>query len=262
MALQHLSTRPKTEDFTPLQDHQEQTPTTFFGSKPVLHASFTGITIVAPSDQVQLNPTIAKFTLSSDEGTDDSLVKDVDIWVNSENLILFQNTPIPTGVSIPFPSIGLHATMKWKSQVDALFMNIALNDVETVNDDDDIEVLELTLLPPNYASNPETACIQDIYSAMNTCADLHPDPDDSDFEGGVDETAPGATGWITADNMDEYLDEDGNFRGQVYGDADESEEPLGPGAGTVRAREEDGEGHSNGVHGTEADGDSKWQRTG
>lgn len=260
MALQHLTTKPKTEDFTPLQQHQEQTPTTFFGSKPVLYAHFTGLTVVAPNSQLQLNSTIAKFVVSADEGTEDSLIRDVDIWVNSENLVLFQNTPTPTGVSIPFPSIGLHATMKWKSQVDALFMNLSLNDVETVNDDDDIEVLELTLLPPNYASNPETACILDIFNAMNTCADLHPDPNDSDFEDAEDETAPGATGWITVDNMDEYIDEDGNFRGQVYGDADE--ESLGPGAGTVRGREDEGESHSNGVHGTDVDGDAKWQRTG
>ena len=84
MALQHLSTKPKTEDFTPLQQHEEQTPATFFGSKPVLYASFTGLTIVAPNNQLQLDPTIAKFAVSPDEGTEDSLIRDVDVWVNSE----------------------------------------------------------------------------------------------------------------------------------------------------------------------------------
>jgi chloride channel, nucleotide-sensitive, 1A len=146
------------------------------------------------------------------------------------------------------------------SQVDALYMNLCLTDLETVNDDDDIEIVEVTVLPPQYATDsPDAACIKEIYLAMNTCADLHPGPDDSDEGEEEDETAPGATGWITAENMDDYLDEEGNFRGRVFGDA-EGEEDLGPGAGTVRQREETGEEHTNGVNGTEAD--SKWQRTG
>jgi nucleotide-sensitive chloride channel 1A len=90
---------------------------------------------------------------------------------------------------------------------------------------------------------------------MNTCADLHPDPDDDGDEGEEDMTAPGATGWITAENMDEYLDEDGNFKGLVYG------EELGPGAGTVRPREDqDG---SNGINGADGEAhEDKYHRTG
>lgn len=184
-------------------------------------------------------------------------------------LILFQTgaTSQPTGVSIPYPSIALHATMKYKSSTEALYMNISLNDTETVNEDDDIQILELTILPPNYDpdspnrdTSADASCIQDIFQAMNTCSDLHPDPDDdSEGDGENDETAPGATGWITADNMDEYLDENGNLRGQVFGaEAGETGVILGPGAGTVRPREEDGE-HANGVNGV--DGETKWQRT-
>ena len=145
--------------------------------------------------------------------------------------------------------------MKWKSQVDALFMNILLNDMESVNADEDIQVVELTVLPPDYSSAPQTTCIKEIYSAMNVCADLHPDQDQSGEEEGdfEDETAPGASGWITAENMHEYVDENGNFRGQVIGGDD-----LGPGAGTVRPRE-DGEDNSNGANG---DGhENKYYRT-
>lgn len=169
----------------------------------------------------------------------------------TRNLIFFQNSPTPTGVSIPYPSIALHATMKYKSTVEALYMNLSLNDADTVNDEEDIHTLELTVLPPNYASSPDTACIKDIFSAMNTCADLHPDPDASDDDGGdeFDETAPGASGWITAENMDEYMDEEGNFAGMVIG------EDLGPGAGTVRQRDE-GDG-ANGTNGHE----DKYYRT-
>lgn len=141
-------------------------------------------------------------------------------------------------------------------------MNISLNDAETVNEDDDIQILELTVLPPSYNPSSPTAAspeIKDIFQAMNTCADLHPDPQDSDAEE-EDETAPGATGWITADNMDDFVDEEGNFRGTVIGsEAVEPENSLGPGAGTVRPREEEGEEHANGVNGV--DGETKWQRT-
>lgn len=136
--------------------------------------------------------------------------------------------------------------MKYQSTVDALYMNLSLNDADTVNDEEDIQTLELTVLPPNYASSPDTACIKDIFGAMNTCADLHPDPDASGDDDGddLDDTAPGASGWITADNMDEYMDENGNFAGMVMG------EDLGPGAGTVRQRDEgDGaNGHEEKYH--------------
>lgn len=173
--------------------------------------------------------------------------------------MLFQNSPSPTGVAIPYPSIALHATMKWKSRVEALLMNLSLNDVETVNADEDINILEVTVLPPAYATDtPQTACIKEIFTAMNSCADLHPDPDaDGDGEE-EDETAPGATGWITAENMHEFVDEEGNFSGTVIGESEE----LGPGAGTIRQREEGAE-ESNGVNGVDGEGhEDKYQRTG
>jgi nucleotide-sensitive chloride channel 1A len=168
------------------------------------------------------------------------------------DLILFQSTPTPTGVAIPYPTISLHATMKYKSTTEALYMNLALNDAETANDEDDYQSLELTILPPSYSSQPENTCITDIYNALNTCADLHPDPDGSDDGGAdLDDSAPGASGWITAENMDEYMDENGNFAGMVIGD-----DELGPGAGTVRTRD-DAEG-ANGANGHE----EKYHRTG
>lgn len=131
-------------------------------------------------------------------------------------------------------------------------MNLSLNDAESVNDEEDIQTLELTVLPPNYNTSPDNACIKEIFSAMNTCADLHPDPDAEDDGGDLEDnlSAPGASGWITAENMDQYVDEEGNFSGMVIGGE------LGPGAGTVRQRD-DTEG-ANGVNGDE----TKWSRTG
>ncbi|CAE7186339.1 hypothetical protein PTNB73_06514 [Pyrenophora teres f. teres] len=252
MSLQQLTTAPKADDFTPLSEHQEQTPTSFFGAKPVLHAHYEAMTLSTSIDQLKQDPSFSKLNYRR-EG-DEDFVDNVDVWVTSENLILFQTTPSPIGVSIPYPSLALHATMKYKTTIEALYINISLNDAETVNEDDDILMLEITVLPPSYTTNPTETCITEFFTALNTCADLHPDPDGSEDEGDVlDDTAPGASGWITAENMDEYVDENGNFSGLVIGDE------LGPGAGTVRSREEgDDVGGANGVDGHEG----KYYRTG
>lgn len=164
-------------------------------------------------------------------------------------------SPANLGVSIPYPNIALHAVMK-KNGVDALLMNLSLNDTETVNDADDIEILELVLLPPDFDKDaPQAPCIREIFDALNKCAELHPDPYDGE-EGEPDLTAPGATGWITADNMDEYLDENGNFVGTVIGG-----EELGPGAGTVRQRDGEDEEEAGGLNGVNGH-EEKYQRTG
>jgi nucleotide-sensitive chloride channel 1A len=50
---------------------------------------------------------------------------------------------------------------------------------------------------------------------------------------------PGSGGWITADNVHEYFDEDGNW----IGEGGEEGEALGDGAGRTRGRNEvEGEG--------------------
>lgn len=102
--------------------------------------------------------------------------------------------------------------------------------------------------------------------AIGDCQELNPDPaadDDSEEDGdGFDETAPGATGWITSENLHEFTDAEGNFKMpegiKVFGDEGEDEDgggELGEGAGRVRRAEEiDGE---EGV-----DGETKWQKTG
>ena len=84
MAIRFLDSAPSAADFTPLQEHQEQTPTTFFGAKPVLYAHYAGLTLSAQADQLQQDAAIANFNAQRDGDNDDALVKDVDIWVTSE----------------------------------------------------------------------------------------------------------------------------------------------------------------------------------
>ena len=90
MSIRHLDTAPQATDFTPLQEHQEQTPTTFFGAKPVTYANYSGVTLSAPASQLQEDPVFAKFSTTTDG--EDTLVKDVDIWVTSEYFALPPHT--------------------------------------------------------------------------------------------------------------------------------------------------------------------------
>ena len=84
MTLRHLSTPPKAEDFTPLQEHQEQTPATFFGGKPVLYAQQSGLRLTARARQLQEDPVFAKFSVQAGGEGQDDLVPNAEIWVNSE----------------------------------------------------------------------------------------------------------------------------------------------------------------------------------
>lgn len=84
MALRQLTSAPKVEDFTPLQEHQEQTPSTFFGAKPVLYARHSGLTLSASASKLQEDPAFQQFNSIRDGDSEDALIQDVEIWVNSE----------------------------------------------------------------------------------------------------------------------------------------------------------------------------------
>jgi chloride channel, nucleotide-sensitive, 1A len=154
-------------------------------------------------------------------------------------------------------------------------MQLELSDpYATSEDDDDSDIVELTLIPPPSSTEGGNPAIQTLFEAVSNCSNLHPDPSFEDDEemgdgdvdsrivfegnvgyegisglpgvqaGAVDGGLPppflGSGGWITAENVSEYFDEDGNWIGE------ESSEDLGEGAGRVRTRDEvDG----NGVNG-------------
>lgn len=120
--------------------------------------------------------------------------------------------------------------------------------------------------------------VRELFDALSACADLHPDPasnsdididiDDED-EGnyptgnldtedytqidGLPPPMPGSGGWITAENVGEFFDDEGNFRGGGR---------LGEGAGSVRGREEDSEEAGDDGNGADGEGEeTKWRRT-
>lgn len=147
-----------------------------------------------------------------------------------------------------------------------------------------MDTVELTLIPQ---SNPTTADASEaavteakkLYQAISDCSDLNPDPvdqDDEDMEdaaerivfegdyqpvegyegvyagnagGGLPPPIPGSGGWITAENMHEFFDADGNWIGggnaTVIGDEEEGvSDELGGGAGVVHGRDEEETGES------------------
>lgn len=125
--------------------------------------------------------------------------------------------------------------------------------------------------------NTHPNAVETLFSALSACADLHPDHDsNSDFDleddaphedsgalytqiDGLPPPMPGSGGWITAENVGEFFDDEGNFR---------PGEGLGEGAGRVRGREDEDDGGVEGANGDgvdEREGDSeetKWRRTG
>lgn len=165
-------------------------------------------------------------------------------------------------------------------------MQLELSDPYGVTDEDEPEIVELTLIPTTSGE----AGIKELFEAVSNCSNLHPDPtyEDEEMEdgdgdsrivfegsvgydgisglpgvqrgaadGGLPPPFPGSGGWITAENVSEYFDAEGNWiAGEEEGEEGES---LGEGAGRVRNREElegDGlNGHS------EHDDETKRPRT-
>ncbi len=84
---------PAAESFTNLEDHQAQTPATFYNAKPVLHYTKLGIRALASRDQLSKLPVLGPGangepqppTPGSTEALDAAVsVQSVGVWVNSE----------------------------------------------------------------------------------------------------------------------------------------------------------------------------------
>lgn len=129
---------------------------------------------------------------------------------------------------------------------------------------------------------PNQTPTEALFAAVSACSNLHPDPIEGDEDeemaepqiegsalfqngliipgnntGGLPPPMPGSGGWITADNVDDYFDEQGNWKG-------ETDSSLGTGAGSVRPREDgDDNGGGEPEGGNDAGGEeTKWRRTG
>ena len=191
--------------------------------------------------------------------------------VCARTLTIFSPTA-ETGVSIPYPLVSIHAIKTLGSddkKFASVYLQLELSDGGAT--DDEFETVELTLIPPPSASaddavlsgSPSSETTK-LFEAISECSNLNPDPvaDEDDEEedgriifeadhealegytavytgasdGGLPAPMPGSSGWITAENVHEFFDADGNWIGEeeegVSGE-------LGNGAGTVHGREEE-----------------------
>jgi chloride channel, nucleotide-sensitive, 1A len=158
-------------------------------------------------------------------------------------------------------------------------------------DDEGEDSISLTIIAQNDAPPPPTTTDPDsttgdrspqpptvaMFTALSNCSNLHPEPVADEEEpsglqssalfqagmiapgntsGGLPPPMPGSGGWVTAENMGEYFDDEGNWIGN---DETAPESALGVGAGSVRPREDD-EDQAAQENGTSDE--TKWRRTG
>lgn len=210
-------------------------------------------------------------------------------YVASRKLLLY-STSTEVGISIPYPTISLHAIQSVPApsagEQQGLYMQLMPQppNLEGGEEDEGDDSISLTIIPQNDAPPPPTTTDPDsmsgdhspqpptvaMFTALSNCSNLHPDPgglQDSalfqagmiapgDASGGLPPPMPGSGGWITAENMADYFDEEGNWIGD---DGTGQEDALGAGAGSTRPREDDEDqaAHENGTI-----DDNKWRRTG
>lgn len=160
-------------------------------------------------------------------------------------------------------------------------MQLITSSDDSTGEDVEPESLSVTIVPTASAapavasdqddgeSQPEQTPVQAMFNALSNCSNLHPDPIEEDADGseliqaglafpgttdgGLPPAMPGSGGWITAENMHEFVDENGNW---IEGEDEEDEvesESLGAGAGNVRPRDDTENGGD--------DDESKWRRT-
>ncbi|KXS99048.1 hypothetical protein AC578_6940 [Pseudocercospora eumusae] len=274
--MEHISEAPKLQDFTALSEHQEQTPGSFFGGKPVLHLHAPAATVKVPVQQYEAQADLRQLVGSTAPVPSDGNlnIEGVDVWVTSRHLLLY--TPAASsGLQVSYQAITITA----QDGADVL-LELNLSHADTA--DEDIQYVQLRLFATRIEHHATTTAETEtqsgangttshndtataLWKAISDCQELNPDPvangeEGEDGEMEFDETAPGATGWITSENMADFMDENGNFRMPagmaVIGGEEEQQEPLGEGAGRSRtAAELDAE------EGADGD-DAKWQRTG
>ncbi|KAK4451955.1 regulator of volume decrease after cellular swelling-domain-containing protein [Podospora aff. communis PSN243] len=254
------------------------------GAKAWVPSSQRGILPIFAADASSAPTAPENAALS---GSSEEIVEQkVDLFVNSETLTIFSPSA-ETGVTIPYPLISIHA-IKTLGFDDKKFASVYLQ-LELADGgacDDDFETVELTLIPasssPTEEGGDKPSETSKLFEAISECSNLNPDPveegdeDDEDeriiFEadhealegytavytgardGGLPPPMPGSSGWITADNVHEFFDADGNWIG---GEEEGVSGELGDGAGTVHSRDEE---ETNGHEGAET-ADSKRPRT-
>jgi chloride channel, nucleotide-sensitive, 1A len=93
-----IHSAPALDTFTTLADHQSQTPTSFYGAKPVLHYHGVGVRALVAEDQVSKlpifaspggqQPTRSALEAAGESSSPATKVENVDAFVSSEYVIV------------------------------------------------------------------------------------------------------------------------------------------------------------------------------
>jgi len=252
---------PNSSSFIPLVEHQSTTPASFYAGPPVLHYYSDRSKLIILEHETDsaaaFAPLLEKATSQShangaatngDAGTQgaEKVVEDVDVWVTSDKLFVFSNSA-SAGVSIPYPSISLHAIQSLPQpsvgEQQGLYMQLVSSTEVAGGEDVEPESVSVTIIPTASAppaeateddpaeDKPEQTPVMAMFTALSNCSNLHPDPVDPGDEdneegsrlfqaglalpgvtdGGLPPAMPGSGGWITAENMHEFVDEEGNW---------------------------------------------------
>ncbi|WEW56021.1 hypothetical protein PRK78_001456 [Emydomyces testavorans] len=230
------------------------------------------------------------------------VIDGVNVWVTSEKLLLYNPAAATgVAIPYPTISLHAIQRLKLPGSPEApgvqgLYMQLSTGSgAEDTEEDLEEDVVSLTIVPQSPQptvpqgegeneslltdEKPSETPTELLFAALSACSNLHPDlgPGDDEHQGeqqigdsvlfqnglivpgnnagGLPPAMPGSGGWITAENMHEYFDEEGNWIGGDQG-------PLGAGAGSVRPREEDGEGDQTCEDGSgQGTEETKWRRT-
>lgn len=87
MLLTTIVSAPTIDDFTPLSEHNEQTPGSFFAGKPVLHLQAPAARLQITKDDLESQEAIKALVATTDDVAADDQglieVQDIDVWVTS-----------------------------------------------------------------------------------------------------------------------------------------------------------------------------------
>ncbi|KAJ4288247.1 hypothetical protein N0V88_007437 [Collariella sp. IMI 366227] len=228
MSLETVRSPFATGDYTTLAEHQEQTPDSFATNSP------------------------------REQRPEETVEQKVDLFVNSRNLSIFcPSAECGVSIPYQQISIHALKTLRTPDDQTFPSVYLQLELAEGGAGDDDFDTVELTLIPqqpPSTTTTPANTTKPEailLFNAISECSNLNPDPvqngddenedeygDSTDaqiiFEGeaiegfsgvfagasdgGLPPAMPGSGGWITAENVHEFFDEEGNWIG---GEAEE-----------------------------------------
>ncbi|KAG9244104.1 hypothetical protein BJ878DRAFT_85264 [Calycina marina] len=251
MVAETIFKAPMPEDFQSKEEYDAQTPASFHDGKPVLHCHVKNATITMTKHLFPA-PAFLNVSCASNPEDETRIKETVDIYVSNKSYIIF-NHAIKTGLSIPYPDVPIAGIQKLDEKHSMMFCLDCSGTEDSYREE-----------PPSialYVHAEPSEDIDKLYKAFQVCSDLNPDPPsqgDEDmedgfgdriaFEGNVGYTGisglpgaiqgakdgqdmppvfPGSSGWITADNVDQFFDEDGMW---LAG--------KGPNTGETRSRDD------------------------